>query len=72
MLIDIATGVRPAARLERVIADMRLQLAEVIIHHGPPLVLASGGLLTLPRPSRSYGRKLWMSPWHESAAYLPP
>jgi hypothetical protein len=20
----------------------------------------------------SYGRKLWMSPWHESAAYLPP
>ena len=21
---------------------------------------------------RSYGRKLWMSPWHESAAYLPP
>jgi hypothetical protein len=20
----------------------------------------------------SYGRNLWMSPWHESAAYLPP
>jgi hypothetical protein len=23
-------------------------------------------------PGQSYGRKLWMSPWHESAAYLPP
>jgi hypothetical protein len=34
-----------------VIADMRLQLAEVIIHHSPS-VLASSGLLTLPRPSR--------------------
>jgi transposase len=22
--------------------------------------------------SWSYGRNLWMSPWHESAAYLPP
>jgi hypothetical protein len=22
--------------------------------------------------SASYGRNLWMSPWHESAAYLPP
>jgi hypothetical protein len=20
----------------------------------------------------SYGRNLWMSPWHENAAYLPP
>jgi hypothetical protein len=20
----------------------------------------------------SYGRNLWVSPWHESAAYLPP
>jgi hypothetical protein len=35
--INIATGVRPEAWLERVIADIRLQLAEVIIHHGPPL-----------------------------------
>jgi hypothetical protein len=33
-LIDKATGVRPATRLERVIADMWLQLAEVIIHDG--------------------------------------
>jgi hypothetical protein len=24
------------------------------------------------RLKRSYGRNLWMSPWHESAAYLPP
>jgi hypothetical protein len=21
---------------------------------------------------QSYGRNLWMSPWHENAAYLPP
>jgi hypothetical protein len=21
---------------------------------------------------KSYGRNLWMSPWHEDAAYLPP
>jgi hypothetical protein len=21
---------------------------------------------------QSYGRNLWMSPWHERAAYLPP
>jgi hypothetical protein len=21
---------------------------------------------------KSYGRNLWVSPWHESAAYLPP
>jgi hypothetical protein len=26
-----------------------------------------------PRNSgESYGRNLWVSPWHESAAYLPP
>jgi hypothetical protein len=24
------------------------------------------------RLSPSYGRNLWMSPWHEDAAYLPP
>jgi hypothetical protein len=35
VLIDIATGVRPGARLERVIADIRLELADVVIHHGP-------------------------------------
>jgi hypothetical protein len=34
-LIDIATGVWPGARLERVIADIRLQLTKVIIHHSP-------------------------------------
>jgi hypothetical protein len=55
VLIDIATGVRPGTRLERVVADMRLQLAEVIIHHGPS-VLASGGLLTLPRLSGAVRR----------------
>ena len=32
VVIDIATGVRPAARLEWVIANIRLELAEVIIH----------------------------------------
>jgi hypothetical protein len=31
VLIDIAKGVRPAIWLERVIADMRLQFAKVII-----------------------------------------
>jgi hypothetical protein len=41
VLIDIATGIRPGARLKRVIADMRLQLAEVIIHYGPPLIPAA-------------------------------
>jgi hypothetical protein len=35
VLIDKATGVRPATRLERMIADMRLQLAEVILHYRP-------------------------------------
>jgi hypothetical protein len=39
--IDIATGIRPAARLKRVIADLRLQLAKVIIHHSPSLVPAA-------------------------------
>jgi hypothetical protein len=39
VLVDIATGIRPAARLKRVIADIRLQLTEVIIHHGPPIEL---------------------------------
>jgi hypothetical protein len=34
VLIDIATGVRPAARLEQMITEMWLQLAEVIIHDG--------------------------------------
>jgi hypothetical protein len=43
VLIDKAAGVRPVARLERMIADMRLQLADVIIHHGPPLVAAADG-----------------------------
>jgi hypothetical protein len=32
VVIDIAIGVRPATRLERVIADMQLQFAKVIIH----------------------------------------
>jgi hypothetical protein len=27
---------------------------------------------TSPARRASYGRNLWMSPWHESAAYLPP
>jgi hypothetical protein len=56
LLIDIATGIGPAARLERVIADMRLQLAEVIIHYGllsfrrrmtrvPPASLSEGPVL---------------------------
>jgi AAA domain len=40
-LIDIATGVRPGARLKRVVTDIRLQLAEVILHHSPPLVPAA-------------------------------
>jgi hypothetical protein len=26
----------------------------------------------VPVPVQSYGRNLWMRPWHESAAYLPP
>jgi hypothetical protein len=42
-LIDIATDVRPGARLKRVIADIRLQLAEdVIIHHDPSPATGGG------------------------------
>ena len=47
VLIDIATGVRPAARLEWVIADMRLQLADSSSHFRTPsiplTVWAGGG-----------------------------
>jgi hypothetical protein len=30
------------------------------------------GILRSADVDNSYGRNLWMSPWHESAAYLPP
>jgi hypothetical protein len=29
-------------------------------------------VFTKKRGKLSYGRNLWVSPWHESAAYLPP
>jgi hypothetical protein len=57
MLIDIATGVRPAPGLERVIADMWLQLAEVIIHDGPPHIPTADDLGPASKPvGRSHTR----------------
>jgi hypothetical protein len=35
-------------------------------------VAGIGALLVGVGTAGSYGRNLWMSPWHENAAYLPP
>jgi hypothetical protein len=58
VLIDIAAGVRPGAGLEWVIADMRLQLAEVIIRHDPSPWAPDG---TVQKPTR-WERAGWYAP----------
>jgi uncharacterized protein DUF4242 len=67
-IVDIT----PAALNEAHQADLAIQATEGIdfkhVWTDPGVSMA----LCLSDAPRRYRRNLWMSPWHENAAYLPP
>jgi hypothetical protein len=47
------------------------ELLHGVVQPDPHALLRSASL-SWQSSGESYGRNLWMSLWHESAAYLPP